>query len=588
MLHVPTGAVEAFGPTHGPQAVRDAAGPRGSVTLVSAPGDATDWTGLSRTNISTADSTATIQSKIDADATGRIWWAAGVYRLTTQLNLTKGSTTYRLERPAKGTTLTTSNTAYVRGSRSVSSAGWTNNGDGTWTLGSQTQDFSSNASLVLGSSENANYLPAYQELEAYWSDGNMLFPRTSAGAVASSTDKRYMNRGADQITIGFDPTGHTIEALQFFGNNVVSESKDNLVIQGGVFEHGGIRVLTIVGTNDIAGVGGAAPDNFKLLDCIVRQGVHAAFNLSGNMGDNRADHLLPAVSPEIGYCIIGYGGKYGQNIYQVDALNYHHNEVVRGNFMHFGSTSPNDEGSQKNGYNINSSLNNNWIHDGGAFWFDFGSHQTTVEENVFDDIYGHALWFEVDPADMVARRNYFLRCGKGTTWSEPIPFLSPGLDSSAAIFISDSPNAEADRNVFKDSDYVDIRLRGFDVPAGAPTGRYNGHTTDFLHDTWVHHNQFFHPQGQSHYLNSVIEGGGYTEGNDSASNNKFDYNEYHTATAGRLNAFHGSTHSWWRWWDTDGTKTFNGAATFVGGPWVSGDDSPGSYYDPNGSWAADY
>jgi hypothetical protein len=576
------------GPTLGITATRNNTGPRGAVSLASAPDDAQDWTSLSHTDILTTDTSSAAQTKIDNDVTGRIWFAPGIYRWTSQVTF-RANKKYRLARPAKGVTKTSSNTAFIRGSREVSSAGWTNHGNGTWSLGGQTQDFSAQSSTILAVAQNSNYPPAYQELEDFWSDGNWLWAQTNAAAVANSTNKKFMDRVNDRVYIGFDPTGHLIEALAHSGT-LIFVNGSGVRVQGGVVEHALIRACRTGPPS------GAQISDVHILDVEFGYGHLQALKTDGD-GVDVVNHVRPLTLSEVGYCRVHHGGKYAHGEANVDGLHFHHNEIHHGNFLHFGhgtlaegTTHPHDEGANKSLYTMNSTYEHNWYHDNdGANWFDFGSHGNVVQENVYQDMWGFGSFWEANPGPATYRRNAYIRCGRQTAWPDPVPYTSYGINGGG-ILVSSSPMVEVDRCRFVDCGQQPIYVLTHDNDPSTNVARWNGHAYDISRDLWVHHCQVWHKHvdGQSP-TGGTLEATGYgaiVSARNSqnveylaSANNKWDFNEYHTPPTGRGG---NGVHAWF-FWPSGQMKTF--------AQWRAGlifPQAPASYYDPNSTWVADY
>jgi hypothetical protein len=418
-----------------------------------------------------------------------------------------------------------------------------------------------------------------------------------------------MDRVNDRVYIGFDPTGHTIEALQC-STNLVVVNGSNVTVQGGVIEHALFACLFVS-----TPLGGPQLSNIHILDVEAGWSHRNTFSMQGDGADgNRENHINALLNSEAGYCEIHHGGKYGYQLAWADGCTYHHLNVHHGNFLHFGhmppdptgptfgvtTTGQNDEGTSKHLSNKDCTFEHNFIHDGdGADWWDFYSHGTVVQESVYQDMYSHGTVFEACPGPMTARRNAYIRCGKQSGWNanpslwpnDPVPYTNFGYNAGGSA-VWTSPNVTIDRCRYVDCGQQCIYVRNDNADGDGITtfGRYNGHEISPTKNLLVTHCQmwFKHVGGTAANQSSLgtTDYGAVIGSRDAhgslylqTNNNKFDFNEYHTPPGGRTN---NGIHAWW-FWPSGSMRTFV--------QWRAGQaapNAPASFYDPNGTWVADY
>jgi len=135
-------AQKVYGPTAGPQAIRDGASP-GAVTVF--PGTP----GTNFTQLNPGNSKATNQAAITNDTTGKVWWPKGTYNVTGSAYTFKTNTEYRWE-SAAGFARSATDTAVMSGPGNVTGSFDAASVTSSTFKGGKWQNFTSGLTLLGG------------------------------------------------------------------------------------------------------------------------------------------------------------------------------------------------------------------------------------------------------------------------------------------------------------------------------------------------------------------------------------------------------------------------------------------------------
>ena len=533
----PPGPGAYYGPTDGAAAIRSGAGPR----PVSLPAFGTDITpgNLTQANINAIGVGGTIRIR------------AGIHRPGVSIGFLEGQTVYAEDG------------AVIKGSAVVtdhSAAGWIADGAGRWRRGGQTQDFSAQSAIILASSSNTANPVCNTELEDYYLDGVPMIAVTSSAAVTPGSNKKYMNRGGDEVWIGVNPANYLIERLVVNNHLVQTFNHSNFTLIGGVWEHALYRTVSMGSYQSHL-----LPQIHDIVveDVEARYGHLGAFNCQADTSDGGTVPLMNGVY--IRHNNFHHGGKYNHNIGGVNAPTIEYNEFAYGNILHFGarSVSPNDEGASKAFHWRNGLWQYNWSHHSdGPEWWDTDC-AALVQESVFEDNECLGIMWEgntVAGQNLTVYRNHFKNNGR----TNPT-FGEWGTGHQGNLYLSCSFPGDVSRNIFQSDAGVSLGSQQTDIKyswqaPGRPETK----------EWFVHHNLFnrSYAAGDGYVSNR----GGANQLMQAVNNNKFDFNEYHCAvgTNGRY------------FWPSGTYRTYP--------QWRAGDaapSAPASYYDPNSTLAAD-
>jgi hypothetical protein len=411
--------------------------------------------------------TDTAQTVIDAHAAGTTYLIKAGYHRMQSIN------------PKDGDTYLGESGAILSGSK-VLSSGLFVTASGFWKITGQTQSPLSRFGTCASGYSGCDFP------EELFVDGNRQIHVETLGELASG--KWYFNYGTDEIYVGDNPSGHTIETsvtATAFNPTADFVTIDNLIIQeyasavqyGAVYAEG-TRGWTIKNSTIALNHGGAIRlgDNLRLIDSRI------------------------AYNGEIG--VVGIG----------DGVLLDNVEIDHNNGAHF------DYGWEGGGTKFVQTdglvVRNSYVHDneGPGLWTDIDNVNAVIEDNQVADNFGvggstastAGIFHEISWAAII-RRN--------TVTGNGFPYDTYGW--GAGILVASSRDVEVYGNTVSGNGDGIVGIQ-----QNRGSGTFGAHEIENL---WVHDNIVTMDQGWSGLLHS--EGGDVTY-YDGTRNNAFDNNTY--------------------------------------------------------------